>query len=108
MGGGFESTRGIDTPKVEELPCGDKSSKLTPEGDSMTGEYGWGQGGDGNPPTTRETEASGYSSIDEDMTSGLGPAPPSSPQGVTAADRGNKERPYRHPDSANGASSERK
>ena len=44
--------RGIETPRVEELPRGDKKSGVTPEGDGVPGEDGKGQGGDGTPHTT--------------------------------------------------------
>ena len=48
--GGVESPLGIDTPGVEELPQGDDTSGVTPEGDRVPGEDGRVQGEDRNPP----------------------------------------------------------
>ena len=48
--------RGIDTTRVEGLPRGEETSKVTPEGNGMPGadEQGWG--GDENSLSTRDTE----------------------------------------------------
>ena len=106
VGGGVESPSGINTPGVKELHRGDKTSRVTPEGDGVPGEDGRGRGGDENPPTTQETKERGDSGRDKEMTirPGPGPAPPPIPQRVTAADRGSAETLHRHPD---GARSER-
>ena len=77
--GGVESPLGIDTPGVEELPRGDETSGGTPEGDGVPGEDGWGLGGDGNSLNTQETEASGDSGRDKEITSGPWPAVPTAP-----------------------------
>ena len=53
VGGRFESPRDIDTPGLEELPQGDETSGVTPEGYRVPGEGEQGWGGDGNLPTTR-------------------------------------------------------
>ena len=50
MHGVVESPHGIDTPRVAELPWGDKTPGVTTEGEGVPGEDGRGQGGDGNPP----------------------------------------------------------
>ena len=50
--GGVELLQGIDTPGVEELPQGGKTSGVTLEGEGVPGEDGRAQGGDGNPPDT--------------------------------------------------------
>ena len=93
VGGGVKLPRGINTPGVEEFPWWDETSRVTPEGDRVLGEYGRGQGGDGNSSTTRETEANGNSGSDEEMTIDPGPA----------AGRGSEVRLYRHPNGADGA-----
>ena len=92
VGGGFESSQGIDTPGVEEVPWRDETSGVTTKGEGVTGEDGWGRGGDRTPRTTQETEACKASSIEEGNTRGLGPAS-LIPQQVTAAE-------HRHPNSA--------
>ena len=74
MVGGVKSPRSINTPGVEELPRGDETAGVTPEGDGVPGEDGWGLGGDGNSLNTQETEASGDSGSDKEMTSRPGPA----------------------------------
>ena len=52
VGGGVESPSGTNTPGVEELPRGDKSSGVTLEGNGVTGSDRQGRGGDGNSPST--------------------------------------------------------
>ena len=42
--------RGIDIPGVEDMPQGDKTSRVTPKGDRVSEEDVRGRGGDGNPP----------------------------------------------------------
>ena len=79
VGGGAELPQGIDTPGVEELPRGDKTYGVTPKVDRVPGEDGRGRGGDRTPPTTRETEASGDSGRDKEITSGPWPAVPTAP-----------------------------
>ena len=108
--GGVKYPMGIGPHVVEELPWGDETSGVTPEGDRVPGEDRQGQGGDGTPPTTRETKASRDSSGDKEMTSGAGPAAPAAPprsrRGM-AAGRESAVRPHMHPDGANSARSER-
>ena len=52
VGGRVELPRGIYTPQVEELPWGDETSEVTPEGDGFPGEDRRGRGGERNSPTT--------------------------------------------------------
>ena len=52
VGGGVELPQGIDTPEVEVLHQGDKTSLVTIEVEGVPGEDGRGSGGDGNPLTT--------------------------------------------------------
>ena len=52
VGGGVELPRGINTPRVEELPQGDETFKVTPEGDGVPGADGQGRGGDRKSPAT--------------------------------------------------------
>ena len=37
VGGGVDSPKGTDTPGVEELPWGDETSGVSPEGDGVLG-----------------------------------------------------------------------
>ena len=89
VGGGVESPRGTDNPGVEELPRGDKTSGVTPEGDVVPGADGRGQGGDGNSPATRDTEGRRNTrrgeemEIDQDLS-----APPIPQQGTEKGERG--------------------
>ena len=53
VGRGIKLPGGPETPGVEGLPRGDETSRVTPDGDGVPGEDGRGQGGDGNPSTTR-------------------------------------------------------
>ena len=66
-----------------------------------------GAGRGQKPPTNRETEASGDSSRDKEMTSGLGTAALPIPQRGTVENSGREMRPHSHLDSANGARPER-
>ena len=95
--------QGIDTPGVEEFPWGDKTSGVPIEGKGVLGEDGRGRIGDGNPPTTRATEASKVSGGDKGMPHGPGTAALLSPQRGTVADRYRAGPMHRHYDSANGA-----
>ena len=92
--------RVISTLGVEELPQGDKTSRVTPKGDSVPGAVGRGQVGDRKSPATRDTEVSGDSSSGRDMASGLGPAPPPIPQQNMAAGSSSKVSMHRHPNGA--------
>ena len=80
MEGEVESPRGIDTPGVEELPWGDETSRVTPEGDVVAGADLKGQGGERNSPATRDTKASGYIRSGKEMVSGPGPVAPQRPK----------------------------
>ena len=86
------------------MPRGDQTSGVTPEGYGVPGEDGRGRGGGGKSPTNRDTEVSGGSGSDEEMTSRPGPAAPPSPHKGTATGRGSKVRPHRNP---NGSRPER-
>ena len=57
VGGGVKLLQGIDTTKMEELPWGDNTPRVTPRGDRVPGEDGQGREGDKTPFTTRETKA---------------------------------------------------
>ena len=46
VGGGVDSPRGTKTTGVEELPRGDKTFRVTPEGDIVPGEDKQGRGED--------------------------------------------------------------
>ena len=91
---GFELPRGIDTPRVEELPRGNKTSGVTPKGDGFPGADGRGRGGGRNSPITLETEASRDSSSGKEMAIGMGPS-----AGIFS-----KVLMHRHPDGADGTS----
>ena len=71
---------------------------MTPEGDGVLGEDGWGRGRDGNSPTTQDTKGSGYSSSGEETASGPGPAAPQCPQRSTLEGGGSKVTMHRNPD----------
>ena len=107
VGGGVESPRGINIPGVEELPRGDNTSGVTPKGNRVLGEDIQGRGRDGTPLTTRETESRRDSGGNKKMTSEPGTAAAPRPHRGTAAGRGSKVRPHRHPDGAKGAVHER-
>ena len=104
--GEVESPRGIDTPGVEELPWGDETSRVTPEGDGVAGADVKGQGGERNSPATRDTKAREDSSTSKEMASRPGPAAsqrPHSPQQCMAKGGGSKVSMYRNSDSAHSA-----
>ena len=61
------------------------------------------RGGDGNPPTTRETGARKASGGDEGRTGGLGTAAPPHPQWGTGEDGDSVGSMHRHTNSADGA-----
>ena len=106
VGGGVKFPRGTDTPRVEELPQGGKTSRVTSEGDRVPRVDGRGREGDGNSPATQDTEGSGNNSCGEEMESGQEPAAPQSPQWGTTEGRRGEVRPHRHPDSADGPRTE--
>ena len=76
MGWGVELPRGTDAPGVEYLLLGDKTSGVTLEGNIVPGADGWGWGGDGNSPATRDTDGSGNTIRGEEIASGQEPAAP--------------------------------
>ena len=84
MGGGFKLSRGTDTPGVKELPWGDKTSRVTPEGNRVPGADRQWWVGDRNSPATQDTEGGGNTSCGEEMASGQEPAALQSPQRGTA------------------------
>ena len=102
MGGGVESSQGIDTPGVDELPQGGETSGVPTKDEGVPGEDGQGRGVDRNLPTNRATEESGDSGGDEGMTRGPGTAVLLIPQRVTAADEDSVGTLHRHSDGANG------
>ena len=86
--GGVESTKGIDTHEVGELPWGDKTSGVTLEGDGVPGTDGLGWGGDGKYPATHETKGTTVTRHGEDMSGGKEPAAvPSATRGTTEGER---------------------
>ena len=103
VGGGVELLQGINTPGVEELPQGDKTSGVPTEGDGVLGEDGREWVGDGNPPTTRATEAGRASSSDEGMTIRPAKEVPPSPQQCTTVDRDLAGTLHRHSNGAENA-----
>ena len=89
VGGGVKSPRGTDTPGVEELLWGDKTSGVIPEGDGVTGTGRQERGGDRNSPATRGTEGSTNTSRGEEMKSNQEPAVlPSKPRGTKEGEIG--------------------
>ena len=100
VGGGVKLPRGINTPGVEELPRGDKTYGVTPEGDRVPGAEGRGRGGGRTSPTNRDTKASRDSSSGEEMAIGTGPAVPQRPQRGITEGRCIEVSMYRNPDGA--------
>ena len=103
VGGGVEFPRGNDTPGVEELPRGYKTSGGTPEGNIIPGEDIQGRGGYGKSPATRDTKGIGNNSHREEMASGKEPAAPQIPQQGTEEGGRGEVIPHRHSDGADGA-----
>ena len=95
--------QGIDTPGVEKLPQGDKTSGVPTKGDGMQGKDRRGRGGDINPPTTRATEARGAIGGNKGMTHGPGKAALPSPQWGTATDGDSAGTLHRHSDGTDSA-----
>ena len=82
-GGGIKSSRVTNNPGVEELLRGGETSEVTLEGDRVPEMDGWGPGGDGNSPATRDTKGNTATSRGKKMSSGQEPVvPPSAPQGT--------------------------
>ena len=104
--GGVELPQSIDTPRVAELPWGGKTPGVTTKGEGVPGEDRRGQGGDGNPPTTRATEACRAGGRDEEKTGGPGTAAPPRPQRGMAADRDSKGARIRHTAGTDGTRTE--
>ena len=87
--GGAKSQRATDTPRVEELPQGGKTSGVTLKGNGVPGADGRGHKGDGNPLATRDTKGSGNTIHREKMASKQEAAAPQNLQRDTAeGDRG--------------------
>ena len=70
MRGGVELPRGTNTLGVEELPRGDKKSRVTPKGNGVPMTDEQCQEGDGNYQSTQDTEGSCIDSHREDMLKG--------------------------------------
>ena len=81
---------------MAELPQGDETPGVTTAGEGVPGEDGWGWGGDGNPPATRETEGQVSSGGANERMGGPRTAPPPRPQRGTTADNGSAGTPIRH------------
>ena len=103
VGGGVESPRGTNTPRVEELPWGDENSGVTLEVDGVQGAEGQGRGWDGNPPATRDTKGSGDTSRGEEMASGQEPTAPQIPHRGKAEGEIGDVSTQRHPEGTYGA-----
>ena len=58
VGRRFKSPQVINTPGVDALPRGDETPGVATKGNRVTGEDGWGWGGDGTPPTTQASKES--------------------------------------------------
>ena len=86
VGGGVKLLQGIDTPRVAELPRGDKTPGVPTKGEGVLGEDRRGRGGDGNPPTTRATEAQGLGGGAKERMGGPRMVAPPHPQQDMAAD----------------------
>ena len=103
VGGGVESSQGTDIPGVAEFPRGDKNPGVTTVGEREPREEGRGQGGDGNPPTTRSTGSKGAGGSDNERMGGTRTAPPPRPQRGTAVDDSSAGIPTRNTNSTDGA-----
>ena len=86
VGGGVESSQGIDNPGVDALPRGDKNLQVATKGDGVTGEDGRGQGRDGTPPTTQAIRESGANGGNDGMARGLRMVVPPRPRDTLADD----------------------
>ena len=105
MGRGVESPQGANTPGVAEVPRGDDTPGGTTVTKSGPREEGQGQGGDKNPPITRETRTQGSDGTEGDPMSGLRTAESPGTQWDTAADNRSAGPLPRQSDGANGARS---
>ena len=103
---GGSSRQGASTPWSGRVARGYETSRVTLDRDGILGEDGRGQGGDRNSPATRYTEASGDSSSDKEMASGLAPAPSPIPHQDTETGRGSEVSMHRHLEGVYGANPE--
>ena len=97
MGGGVELLQGTSTPGVAELPQGYETTGVTTTGEGVPGEDGRGQGGGGNPPTTRATEvqgACGGSKQEDGQAQDVGAAAPTEGHGGRQQQRGDPDQVY--------------
>ena len=95
--------QGIDTPGVEEFPRRGETPGVATEGGGVTGEDGWGRGGNRHPPTTQATKERGAGGGRDAMTHGPRTAAPPRPQRGTAVDNDSAGPQPRQSDGANGA-----
>ena len=102
MRGGVKSPQGINIPVEDKFPRGGDPGVATKR-EGVPEEDGQGQGGDGNPSTTKTTEESRASGVDEVMVCIPGAAPPPSPQRGMAADDNIAGSQQRNFDGADGA-----
>ena len=88
LGGGVQLPRGNDNPGVKELPQGDKTSRVTFEGNGVPEVDRQGQGGDRNYLATWDTEGATATRCRVNMVSGQEPvAPPSASRGTVEGGR---------------------
>ena len=88
---------------MEVFPLENETSGVTPKENGVSGADGWGRGGDGNYPSTIDTEEGVNDSHGEEMASSQEPEVPHIPQRVRADGGRGDVRPHRHPDGAYGA-----
>ena len=77
---GVNSPGGHQHPQSRRVFWGDETSKVTPEGNKVTGAEIQGRGGDGNSPATQDTKGSSIYSRGEEIASRQEPAAPQIPQ----------------------------
>ena len=88
---------------MEELPRGEETSGVTPEGDEVLGANGGGRGGYRNTPATRDTEVSRDISSGKEMESGPGMAAPQCQQRGMSEGGGSELSMHGHTNGADGA-----
>ena len=102
VGGGVELPQVTDTPRVAELPRGDKNPRVTTASEIVLREVGRGQEGEEKPPTTRATRAQGDDGGDDERMGGPRTSAPPHSQRDTVAGDGSAGTPTRHTASTDG------